>query len=313
MAAAIEVGQGLPFSNLRYGNISGEMMLYEGRIGRFQVKRPIGRGFAGEVSLVFDPDYNREIALKVIHTGLVDSDVLEAEKRGAEIQEQLSREVSQIARVYERGQIEDKFYIAMEFVDGDDLSSLLHSPLHPGRALDFAVQLCTILEACSRVPLGGEGRHDRVVHGDIKPQNIRIEAGDRVRLLDFGVAKSVSPTRRYTGNIFGSLPYLSPERLAENRVGAESDLWSVSVVLFQMLTGELPLRRGYRGGSKRSDPARWTPSTAAGQPLAAAAAGSHPMSGSQPQPTVSHRGRPETGVVGCRNRGGLLRLQGEGT
>jgi eukaryotic-like serine/threonine-protein kinase len=216
------------------------MMIYESRIGRFEVKRRIGGGVAGEVNLVFDPDYNRELALKVIHTGIVDSELLEAEKRGAEIQEQLSREVSQIPRVYEKGQIEDKFYIAMEFVDGDDLSNLLHIPLPPRRATDFAVQLCTILEACSRVSLDGGGQHDRVVHGDIKPQNIRIEAGDRVRLLDFGVAKSFSLTRQYTGNVFGSIPYLSPERLTENRAGAESDLWSVSVVLYQMLTGELP-------------------------------------------------------------------------
>jgi serine/threonine protein kinase len=215
-------------------------MINEGRIGRFEVKRRIGRGGVGEVSLVFDPDYNREIALKVIHTGIVDPEMLEAEKRGAEIQEQLSREVPQIARVYEKGQIEDKFYIAMEFVDGDDLSNLLHSPLLPRRALDFATQLCSILEACGRVPLVGKGQQDRVVHGDIKPQNIRIEAGGRVRLLDFGVAKSVSLTQKYTGNVFGSIPYLSPERLGSNRVNAESDLWSVSVVLYQMLTGELP-------------------------------------------------------------------------
>jgi len=213
--------------------------MIESRIGRFEVKRRIGGSVASEVNLVFDPDYNRELALKVIHTGIVDPELLEAEKRGAEIQEQLSREVHQIPRVYEKGQIEDKLYIAMEYVDGEDLSNLLHSPLPPRRALDFAIQLCTILEACGRVSLDG-GQRDRVVHGDIKPQNIRIEAGTRVRLLDFGVAKSFSLTRQYTGNVFGSIPYLSPERLTENRAGAESDLWAVSVVLYQMLTGELP-------------------------------------------------------------------------
>lgn len=213
-------------------------MTYESRIGRFQVKRRIGRGFAGDVHLVFDPDYNREIALKVITS--IDPDVLEAETRGAEIQEQLSREVPQIARVYEKGYIQGQFFIAMEYVAGDDLSNLLHVPLPPRRALDFAVQLCTILEACGRVPLQGTRQNERVVHGDIKPQNIRIEAGGRVRLLDFGVAKSVSMSRKFTGNIFGSVPYLSPERLSDNRAGAESDLWSVSVVLYQMLTAELP-------------------------------------------------------------------------
>jgi hypothetical protein len=208
------------------------------RLGRFQVRRRLERGFAGDVILVFDPDYDREIALKVITSD--EPEVIEAERRGAEIQEQLSREVPQIARLYERGQIDGKFYIAMEYVAGEDLVDLMHRPLPPRRALDFAIQLCTILEACARVPLRGEGRNQRVVHGDIKPQNIRIEPGDRVRLLDFGVAKSVSFTRKFTGNVFGSLPYLAPERLTDNRVSADSDLWAVSVVLYQMLTGELP-------------------------------------------------------------------------
>lgn len=215
-------------------------MTYEGKIGRFEVKRRIGRGGAGEVSLAFDPDNNREIALKVIHIGISDPEMLEAEKRGAEIQEQLSREVHQIARVYETGQIGDKFYIAMEYVRGNDLTDLLTGPLPPRLALSFACQLCAILEACGRVPLSGGRHRDRVVHGDIKPQNIRIEDEDRVRLLDFGVAKSVSLTHQFTGNVFGSLPYLSPERLTESRVSVQSDLWSLGVVLYQMLTGTLP-------------------------------------------------------------------------
>ena len=213
-------------------------MTYERRIGRFQVKRRLGHGFAGDVHLVFDPDYNREVALKVITS--VDTEVLEAERRGAEIPEQLSREVPQIARIFEKGNIEGRFFIAMEYVAGDDLSELLHGPLPPRRALDFAVQLCIILDACGRVPLQGLGPNERVVHGDIKPENIRIENGGRVRLLDFGVAKSVSRSRKFTGHIFGSIPYLSPERLKDNQAGAESDLWSVSIVLYQMLTGQLP-------------------------------------------------------------------------
>lgn len=215
-------------------------MTYEGRIGRFEVIRRIGRGGAGEVSLAYDPDNDREIALKVIHVGISDPEMLEAEKRGAEIQEQLSREVPEIARVYEKGQIRDKFYIAMEFVDGTDLADRLTGPLSLRLALSFAKQLCKILEACSRVPLTGGRHRDRVVHGDIKPQNIRIQGEDRVRLLDFGVAKSVSMTHQFTGNVFGSIPYLSPERLTESRVSVESDLWSVGVVLYQMLTGTLP-------------------------------------------------------------------------
>src|SRR5215210_6998384 len=216
-------------------------MTYEGRIERFKVVSRIGGGGSGEVSLAFDPDNNRDVALKVVHGGVGDrAEMLEAEKRGAEIQEQLSREVLQIARIYETWQVANTFYIVMEYVRGTDLAELLTGPLSQQRAVFFAIQLCEILDACSRVQLSGRGNRDRVVHGDIKPQNIRIEDGDRVRLLDFGVAKSVSLTRQYTGNVFGSVPYLSPERLSENRVSAQSDLWAVGVVLYQMLTGKLP-------------------------------------------------------------------------
>ena len=215
-------------------------MTYE-TIGRFQVIRRIGGGGGGEVSLAFDPDHGRQIALKVVHVGIRDPEMLEAEKRGAEIQDQLSREVPQIARIYEKGQIDNKFFIAMEYVPGTDLEDRLRTgPLSPRLALSYAIQLCAILDACSRVRLSGVGHRDRVVHGDIKPQNIRIEDGDRVRLLDFGVAKSVSMTRPFTENIFGSIPYLSPERLAENHVNVQSDLWAVGVVLYRMLTGRLP-------------------------------------------------------------------------
>jgi serine/threonine protein kinase len=213
-------------------------MINENKLGRFEIRRQLGRGGVGDVVLAYDPLNKREVALKVIDTGIADREMLEAEKQGARIQEQLSRDVPQIARVYEIDQIGEYFYIAMEYVQGTDLSELLLRGPFPGpRALSCAIQLCEILD---RVFLSEEGRRDRVVHGDIKPQNIRIEAEDKVRLLDFGVAKRVSPTRQYTGNVFGSLPYLSPERLAERKVSIQSDLWSVAVVLYQMLTGELP-------------------------------------------------------------------------
>jgi serine/threonine protein kinase len=216
-------------------------MTQEGSIGRFIVRKLLGRGGTGDVSLAYDPEMGQEVALKVIHVG-IEPERLEAEKRGARIQQQLSLDVPQIARVYDIGEDGDLFFIAMEYVRGNDLSDLLRAgPLSEPRAVSFAIQLCEILEGCSRVALSAEGsRNQTIVHGDIKPQNIRIEEGDRVRLLDFGVAKSVSLTRPYTGNVFGSLPYVSPERLNDARVSVQSDLWSVGVVLYQMVTGELP-------------------------------------------------------------------------
>ena len=95
-----------------------------------------------------------------------------------------------------------------------------------------------MLESLPRVL--GRGRRPRgpgIVHGDIKPENIRIQDGDRVRVLDFGIAKHLSQTRRFTVNLFGSLPYTPPERLERGAVDRHSDLWAVGVVLYLMVSG----------------------------------------------------------------------------
>src|SRR5207302_7671372 len=92
-----------------------------------------------------------------------------------------------------------------------------------------------------QVAIGGKDFHG-VVHGDIKPRNIRIDAHGEVRVLDFGIAKALSMSRRLTRNEFGSVPYASPERLDLGEVNVGSDLWSLSVMLYEMVTGLQPYR-----------------------------------------------------------------------
>src|SRR5262249_57863255 len=88
-----------------------------------------------------------------------------------------------------------------------------------------------------------DGRtHQGIVHGDLKPRNVRLRPDGGVKVLDFGIAKALSRTRPLTRNEFGSLPYSSPERIESGNVDAHSDLWSVSVVLYEMLTGQQPFR-----------------------------------------------------------------------
>jgi tetratricopeptide (TPR) repeat protein len=114
-------------------------------------------------------------------------------------------------------------------------------PLEPAFAVDVALAVARTLESAHglQASIGGKDFHG-VVHGDIKPKNIRVDSRGEVRVLDFGIAKALSLSRRLTRNEFGSVPYASPERLENGEVDFGSDLWSLAVMLYEMLTGMQP-------------------------------------------------------------------------
>jgi len=218
------------------------MMLTQQQVGRFELRDFLGRGAIGDVYLAHDPETDRDVALKVIRTRHADPEMLEAEKNGVALQQQLSQVAPQVATVYESGEDGELFWVAMEYVDGADLSqSLSRGPLPEDRAAYLAHQLCEMLESCHQFSAEIAGRKVYgIVHGDIKPENIRLQNGDHVRVLDFGIAKHLSQTRRFTVNLFGSLPYTPPERLDRGGVDRHSDLWAVGVVLYLMVAGYPP-------------------------------------------------------------------------
>jgi hypothetical protein len=217
-------------------------LVSEGRIGRFDLRGLLGRGGAGDVHLAYDPDRQSLIALKLIRIGL-DPEMLEAERRGVSLQQRLQSKVPQIAAIFDFGDADGFFFVAMEYVEGVDLADVLkQGPLATAKAVDIAIQLCAILESMERVSKDLEERGRRVIHSDIKPANVRLQEGDRVRLLDFGVAKSVTLSKKFTRNVFGSTPYLAPERLANEVVDSHTDLWAVSVVLYEMLADYVPFQ-----------------------------------------------------------------------
>ena len=221
-------------------------MLAAHQVGRFELRDFLGRGAIGDVYLAWDPDSSREVALKVVRANRADPEMLQAEKNGVSLQEQISRVAPQVAAVYEWGQDGDFFWVAMEYVDGNDLSQILsRGPLDQDRAAGIAIQLCEMLEVCHQfsAEIGGRKVYG-IVHGDIKPENIRLQEGDRVRVLDFGIAKHLSQTRRFTVNLFGSLPYTPPERLDRGGVDRHSDLWALGVVLYLMVAGYSPFDGG---------------------------------------------------------------------
>ena len=217
-------------------------MLAAHQVGRFELRDFLGRGALGDVYLAWDPEAGREVALKVVRANRADPDMLEAEKNGISLQEQLCRVAPQVAAVYEWGQDGDFFWVDMEYVAGTDLSQVLsRGALDQDRAAGIALQLCAMLETCHQFSAEMAGRKVYgIVHGDIKPENIRLQEGDRVRVLDFGIAKHLSQTRRFTVNLFGSLPYTPPERLDRGGVDRHSDLWALGVVLYLMVAGYSP-------------------------------------------------------------------------
>lgn len=235
-------------------------MLAAQQVGRFELRDFLGRGAIGDVYLAWDPEAQREVALKIVRTHRTDPEMLQAEKNGVALQEQLSRVAPQVAAVYEQGEDGTFFWVAMEYVAGTDLSERLNrGPLPEDHAASIACQLCDMLEVCHNfsAEIGGRKVYG-IVHGDIKPENIRLQESDRVRVLDFGIAKHLSQTRRFTVNLFGSLPYTPPERLDRGGVDRHSDLWAVGVVLYLMVAGYSPFDgddpEAVEGKIRRGDP-----------------------------------------------------------
>jgi tetratricopeptide (TPR) repeat protein/predicted Ser/Thr protein kinase len=214
------------------------------KIGKYGIVRKLGRGGMADVYLAQDTETGDTVALKLIEHA-TDPDTIaaiEAERRGAELQARLAAIDPRVVRVYGSGDADGFFFVAMEYIDGQDLAELMRrGPLALGFATEVAIAVAKTLDNAHNLRIAIDGKEFRgVVHGDIKPKNIRIGARGEVRVLDFGIAKALSMSRRLTRNEFGSVPYASPERLDFGEVDVGSDLWSLAVMLHEMVTGMQP-------------------------------------------------------------------------
>jgi Protein kinase domain len=216
------------------------------RVGPYEIGHEIGRGGMAVVFVATDSRDGRCVALKLVPaaTDRDAQEVLEAERWGAKLQEQFCRISQNVPVVFEHGTEGGYFYIAMEYIDGRNLSEILATgPLAPHRAVDIAIQLCHFLEAAHGFESTIDGRDLRsLLHGDLKPRNIRVLRADRVKVLDFGIAKALSLSRKVTRNNFGSITYVSPERLESGEIDAYADYWAVGVLLYEMVSGVQPFR-----------------------------------------------------------------------
>lgn len=220
------------------------MMTVFQRVGPYEIVREIGRGGMAAVFLAEDTRHARKVALKLVPMSddREGREILDAERWGARLQGQLAEQCGLVPRVHEDGDQPPYYFIAMEYVEGENLSDLIgRGPLPPAEASRIASALCRFLDAAHTFKTTIDGRTFwSLVHGDLKPRNVRLTAAGEIKILDFGIAKALSLSRKVTRNDFGSMPYLSPERLDSTEVDAHADLWALGVILYEVLSGVPP-------------------------------------------------------------------------
>lgn len=200
---------------------------------RYQLEQKLGEGGMARVYLGRDVRLNRRVAVKVLHSHYA-SDPNFLSRFHHEAQAAANLRHPSIVDVYDVGQDGDMQYIVMEYVEGSDLkSAILQQGMLPiDRAVAIAEAVAEGLDAAHQAEL---------VHRDIKPQNIMIGPSDRVKITDFGIAKSqLSTAMTETGITFGTADYISPEQAKGQAATPSSDLYSLGVTLYEMLTGRLP-------------------------------------------------------------------------
>ena len=220
------------------------MTMVFNRVGPYEILEPIGSGGMAQVFLSLDTRSQLRVALRLVPVGRDREarEILDAERLGARLQHEFSTACQLVPRVYEHGELPDYLYVAMEYLDGENLSDVVgRGRVQPDRAVSIALELCGFLEAAHAFEVTVEGRPFRsLLHGDLKPRNIRVTSNGRIRVLDFGMAKALSLSRKVTRTDFGTLGYMSPERLESGEMDAQSDFWALGVILYQMLSGVVP-------------------------------------------------------------------------
>ncbi len=206
-------------------------------LGRYRIESEIGRGSMGAVYLGRDPQIGRQVAIKTLAL----SREFEGDKL-VEARERFFREAETAGRlqhpgivtIFDAGEAQDLAYIAMEYIKGEDLQRYTS----PGRLLPVA----QLLEIVARVAEALAYAHSQgVVHRDIKPANVMVDLDSGlVKVTDFGVARLDDSSRTRTGLVLGTPSFMSPEQLAGRRTDGRSDLYSLGVMLFQLLTATLP-------------------------------------------------------------------------
>src|SRR5262245_20665865 len=204
-----------------------------GRIGKYDIVKPLGKGAMGIVYLAHDTVLERDVALKVMVASIADD---------PELKTRFEREAKAVARmthpnvvnVFDLGSHTDGSpFIAMELLKGMDLQKAVRTP--PPLTLERKVSI--ILQVLAGL---AHAHQAGIVHRDIKPANIFINQDGTVKIMDFGVARLTSASMTGTGNIVGTADYMSPEQVKGSKVDGRSDVFSVGCMLYELITGRRP-------------------------------------------------------------------------
>ena len=199
---------------------------------RYRIVSRLGAGGMADVFLAEDQQLGRQVALKLLYQRFAeDPGFVERFRREAQAAAGLQH--PNVVSVYDRGSFDGTYYIAMEYLPGRSLKQLIReeAPLDPVRAIDITIQ---ILKAARFAHRRG------VIHRDLKPHNVIVDQADNAKVTDFGIARAGASDMTETGSIMGTAQYLSPEQAQGHAVSAGSDLYSIAVVLYEMVTGRVP-------------------------------------------------------------------------
>ncbi len=201
--------------------------------GRYLIIRKLGSGGMANVYLAADQELGRRVAIKILDDRHArDEQFVERFRREAQNAAGLSH--PSIVSIYDRGDSEGTYYIAMEYVEGRTLKELLvaRGPSPLGIAIDYTRQILSALRFAHR---------NGIVHRDIKPHNVIVDGEGRVKVMDFGIARAGAASQMTeAGSIIGTAQYLSPEQARGAPVDQTSDLYSTGIVLYELLTGSVP-------------------------------------------------------------------------
>lgn len=203
-------------------------------IGKYQIEDVLGEGAMGVVYRALDPVLNRHVAIKIMSEALAqDSDLRERFLREAQAAGSLQH--PHVVTIYDFGEVDGHPFIAMEYVEGVDLEHLLRTnvPLSVEEKIDLIVG---VLQGLAYAHKKG------VIHRDIKPANVRVDSEGKARIMDFGIAHLASSNMTRTGMMLGTPNYMAPEQIVGNEVTARTDIFSVGVLMYELLTNAKPFQ-----------------------------------------------------------------------